>query len=574
MMTIGQLNAYMQRNLEYKMKHSRRSFISFLGKASLGSFVIPPFLMSCGNTPSPIEKEKITKTVLDRLKQVVIKNIDPSDVDDLVLSEGLHYHTIIKWGDQINFTDTFGFNNDFTCFIPLDKNNPTDGLLWVNHEYINPLFVSGYNHRNIDEKRTKQQVDKEMYNVGGSIVRIKEENGTWSIVKNDPLNRRITAKTPMQLNWDEPIKGKDTVIGTLANCSGGITPWNTFLTCEENYDNFYGETVYDQNNNPQHKPSEYNKWEEFYTYPPEHYGWVVEVDPKDGLCQKHIALGRFAHECCTLYELEDKRVVAYSGDDTNDEHLYKFISSKPGSLKEGTLYVADTINGKWLALDWENQPILKQEFKNQTEVLIRAREASKLIGATPLNRPEDIEIDPISGNILITLTNNKPKNDFHGSILKIEETNGKFDALTFKASTHIAGGEETGFTCPDNLAFDLAGNLWITSDISGSSMNQTDNPYTSFKNNALYVIPRYGEEAGKVIRVASAPKDAELTGPWFSPDGKTLFLSVQHPGEQTIDPKNPTSLWPFDKDNIPKPAVVAIKGDLIEKMNRLHLLEQ
>ena len=99
-------------------------------------------------------------------------------------------------------------------------------------------------------------------------------------------------------------------------------------------------------------------------------------------------------------------------------------------------------------------------------------------------------------------------------------------------------------------------------------------PYTSFKNNALYVIPRYGEEAGKVIRVASAPKDAELTGPWFSPDGKTLFLSVQHPGEQTIDPKNPTSLWPFDKDNIPKPAVVAIKGDLIEKMNRLHLLEQ
>lgn len=290
------------------------------------------------------------------------------------------------------------------------------------------------------------------------------------------------------------------------------------------------------------------------------------------MCQKHIALGRFAHECCTLYELEDKRIVAYSGDDANDEHLYKFISSKPSSLKEGTLYVADTVNGKWLPLDWENQPILKQQFKNQTEVLIRVREASKLLGATPLNRPEDIEIDPISGNILITLTNNKPKNDFHGSILKIEETNGEFDALTFGASIHIAGGEETGFTCPDNLAFDIAGNLWITSDISGSSMNKEDNQYTSFKNNALYVIPRYGKDSGKVIRVASAPKDAELTGPWFSPDGKTLFLSVQHPGEQTIDVKNPTSSWPFDEDNIPKSAVVAIKGDLIEKMNRLHLL--
>jgi len=554
------------------MKYSRRSFISFLGKASLGSLVIPPFLMSCGNTPTPIAKEKIAEATIERLKKVVLKSINPSDEDDLVLANGLNYHPIIKWGDPINALDTFGFNNDFTCFIPLDDQNPKDGLLWVNHEYMNPLFVSDYNYRNKNQKRTKQQVDKEMYQVGGSIVRIKEENGTWNVVENDPLNRRITAKTPMKINWDSPIKGATTVVGTLANCSGGITPWKTFLTCEENYDNFYGETIYDQNNKPQHKPSTYYKWEQFYTYPPEHYGWVVEINPKDGSSQKHIALGRFAHECCTLYELEDKRVVAYSGDDANDEHLYKFISSTPSSLKEGTLYVADTINGKWLPLDWEQQPLLKQQFKNQTEVLIRAREASKLLGATPLNRPEDIEIDPISGNILISLTNNKPKKDFHGSILKIEETNGKFDALTFSASTHIAGGKETGFSCPDNLAFDLAGNLWITSDISGSSMNKKDNQYTSFKNNALYVIPRHGQEAGNVIRVASAPKDAELTGPWFSPDGKTLFLSVQHPGEQTKDVTNPTSTWPFDEDNIPKPAVVAISGDLIEKMNRLHLL--
>ena len=554
------------------MKYNRRSFISFLGKASLGAIVVPPFLMSSGNSPSPITVEKIAKETLERLKKVVLKSINPSEKDDLVLANGLHYHPIIKWGDPINKLDTFGFNNDFTCFIPLDDKNPKDGLLWVNHEYMNPLFVSEYNYRNKSQERTKEQVDKEMYQVGGSIVRIKEENGTWNVVENDPLNRRITAKTPMKINWDSPIKGATTVVGTLANCSGGITPWKTFLTCEENYDNFYGETIYDQNNKPQHKPSTYYKWEQFYTYPPEHYGWVVEINPKDGSSQKHIALGRFAHECCTLYELEDKRVVAYSGDDANDEHLYKFISSTPSSLKEGTLYVADTINGKWLPLDWEQQPLLKQQFKNQTEVLIRAREASKLLGATPLNRPEDIEIDPISGNILISLTNNKPKKDFHGSILKIEETNGKFDALTFSASTHIAGGKETGFSCPDNLAFDLAGNLWITSDISGSSMNKKDNQYTSFKNNALYVIPRHGQEAGNVIRVASAPKDAELTGPWFSPDGKTLFLSVQHPGEQTKEVTNPTSRWPFDEDNIPKPAVVAISGDLIEKMNRLHLL--
>jgi secreted PhoX family phosphatase len=558
------------------LKYNRRNFISFLGKSGLGAVIMPQFLIHCGNTTTPTKRfTTITKERLEKLKRLVLEGLLPSEKDDLLVANGLDYHTIIKWGDKISDTDTFGFNNDFTCFIPFDDTNPKDGLLWVNHEYVNPLFVSDFNpnkHAVPSKHRTIEQIDKEMYNVGGSIVRIREENGIWKIVKNDPYNRRITAQTPMKLNWDTPIKGKTTVIGTHSNCSGGITPWKTFLTCEENYDNFFGETEYDQNNIASHRPST-EGWENFYKYPPEHYGWVVEVNPTDGTAQKHIALGRFAHECCTVYELADRRVVAYSGDDKNNEHLYKFISSKPSSLKEGTLYVADTIQGKWMALDWENQPILQSKFKDQTEVLIRAREASKLLGATALNRPEDIEIDPITGNIFVSLTNNKSKNDFHGSILKIEETNGAFDALTFKASTYIAGGEKNGFSCPDNLAFDLSGNLWITSDISGSDMNREGNPYLPFKNNSLFVIPRYGEDSGKVIRVASAPKDAELTGPWFSPDGKTLFLSVQHPGEQTQDKNNPTSTWPFDNEGIPKPAVVAITGDLIEKMNKLNQIE-
>ena len=557
------------------MKYNRRAFIKFLGKASLGSLFIPPFLVNCSSNSSSIVSKNLSDKTLERLKKLTLENLIASDTDDLLLSNGLNYHTIIKWGDAISDHDTFGFNNDFTCFIPLNENNSKDGLLWVNHEYVNPLFVSDFNYReyeNPQQHRTKEQVDKEMYNVGGTIVRIREENGQWKVVKNDPYNRRITARTPMKLNWDTPIKGKTSVIGTHSNCSGGITPWKTFLTCEENYDNFFGEIEYDENNRETHRPSTEN-WENFYKYPPEHYGWVVEVDPKDGTAQKHIALGRFAHECCTLYELEDKRVVAYSGDDKDNEHLYKFISSKPQSLKEGTLYVADTKEGKWIPLDWKKQPVLQKKFKNQTEVLIRAREASKLVGATELNRPEDIEIDPITGNIFVSLTNNKSKNDFHGSILKIEETNGAFDSLTFKAATFKAGGKESGFSCPDNLAFDLSGNLWITSDISGSDMNRDDNLYRPFKNNSLFVIPRYGQDSGKVIRVASAPKDAELTGPWFSPDGKTLFLSVQHPGEQTRDKNNPTSKWPFDKDGIPKPAVVAISGDLIEKMNHLNQIE-
>lgn len=555
-------------------KYNRKEFLSFLGKVSIGLTVIPPFLMSCGNTSTPNTNEVITEDHLEKLRKLVLKSLTASNQDDLLLTEGLNYHVVIKWGDKINSEDTFGFNNDFTCFIPLDKNNPDDGLLWVNHEYINPLFVSNFNYRDFEnpkQHRTKEQVDQEMYDVGGSIVRIRKEGEVWKVVNNDPLNRRITAQTPILLNWDTPIKGKSTVIGTHSNCSGGITPWDTFISCEENYDSFFGETEYDENNVPSRRPSDYG-WENYYDYPPEHYGWVVEIDPMEGTAQKHIALGRFAHECCTLYELEDKRIVAYTGDDANNEHLYKFISSEPGSLKEGTLYVADIENGKWLALDWEKQAILNSKFKDQTEVLIRAREAAKLLGATPLNRPEDIEIDPISGNIFVSLTNNKLKNDFHGSIMKIEENNGAFDSLSFKASTYKAGGKENGFSCPDNLAFDMAGNLWITSDMSGSAMNKEEGPYMPFKNNSLFVIPRHGEDAGKVIRIASAPKDAELTGPWFAPDGKTLFLSVQHPGEQTTDLNSPTSLWPFDKDQIPKPAVVAITGDLIEKMCKLNQL--
>ena len=555
------------------MSYNRRQFISFLGKASVGTVLFPHYLTSCGNTSTPIKVEDITQDRIDELRKLILKALPASDRDDLLLVDGLNYHTIIKWGDNISNKETFGFNNDFTCFIPLDESNPKDGLLWVNHEYINPLYIAHQNGFTNDQtKKSIAQIDKEMYNVGGSIVRIKEENGQWKIVKNDPYNRRITAKTPIKLNWDYKIKGKSIVMGTLANCSGGITPWQTFLTCEENYDGFYGETLYDANGEPQHKESYYYGWENYYDNPPEHYGWVVEVDPKTGNAQKHIALGRFAHECCTLYELEDKRIVAYTGDDSNNEHLYKFVSSKPNSLKEGVLYVADTINGKWLALDWETQPILQEKFKDQTQVLIRAREAAKLLGATPLNRPEDIEIDPITGHIFVSLTNNKRKNDFHGSILKIEESEGKFDALTFSASTFMAGGEANGFSCPDNLAFDHSGNLWFTSDMSGNAMNKDGKPYLAFKNNSLFVIPRFGDDAGKVLRVASAPRDAELTGPWFSPDGKTLFLSVQHPGEQTKDINNPTSKWPFDKDNIPKPAVVAITGNLIEKMNRLNEL--
>lgn len=491
-----------------------------------------------------------------------LKGIDPASEDELVLMEGLQYDVLIKSGDAISAKDFFGSHNDYLAFIPSPEGSIDEGLLWVNHEYLNPMFVSGYTGKG---ERTREQVDKEMYEVGGSIIRIrKEASGKWNIVQNDPANRRITAKTKIPFHYPKPIAGADHAIGTLANCAGGVTPWGTVLTCEENYDNFYGER--DWKTGGLAEASSYG-WEKFYNYPPEHYGWVVEVNPATGDAKKLVALGRCAHECATVHELPDGRVVVYTGDDANDECLYKFISSKPGSLLEGTLYVANLEKGRWESLDIKKQKVLKKAFKSQEEVLIRLREASKLVGGTPLDRPEDIEIDLITGNVLVALTNNRPKGNHHGSIPKLIEKDGKYDALEFSHDTFLAGGEATGFACPDNMAFDLAGNLWFTSDISGKSINK--GPYTAFKNNGLFLVTRQGPQAGQVIQVASAPTDAELTGPYFSPDGKTLFLCVQHPGETSPSLAELTSNWPEGGTSMPKSAVVAISGPALEQIQQL-----
>jgi secreted PhoX family phosphatase len=181
-----------------------------------------------------------------------------------------------------------------------------------------------------------------------------------------------------------------------------------------------------------------------------------------------------------------------------------------------------------------------------------------------LDRPEDIEIDPLTGHVLVSLTNNFPKGNYHGSILKIREKENDHFSLEFEHETFLAGGEETGFTCPDNMAFDPKGNLWLTSDIPGSLIGS--NKFGSFGNNGLYYVPSKGSDAGKVIQMASAPVDAELTGPTFTPDGKTLFLSIQHPGERTTDVNDCTSNWPDGGKAIPKPSVVAIQGPLLERI--------
>src|SRR5690606_4430200 len=151
---------------------------------------------------------------------------------------------------------------------------------------------------------------------------------------------------------------------------------------------------------------------------------------------------------------KNSKVVAYTGDDANDEHLYKFISDSTDSLEKGRLYVASLEKGQWISLDINDQPILKKNFKNQTEIQVYVREAAKMVGASPLARPEDIEFDPLTGHVFIALTNNKPKKNYHGSILKIIEDNDDPASLTFKHETFLTGGKDQGFACPDNMVFD------------------------------------------------------------------------------------------------------------------------
>lgn len=533
------------------INQSRREFLKFFGRTTLTAAA----LTSIGNSESLADTLELWDQADSGLPFTPLPAVRR---DEVVLAKGFKYEVLAGFGDKIGEGVTFGTHNDYTAFVPFDKENPTDGLLWVNHEYTHPLFVSGFT----GGEKTKEQVDTEMKSVGGSILRIRKEDGRWKVVTDDPRNKRIDALTEIPFAWHEQIEGSDVAMGTLANCAGGITPWGTVLTCEENYDGFYGESSY-ENKERKMMSKGYLQWENYYDNPPEHYGWVVEVNLEEGTAKKLVSLGRCAHECATVHRQPDGICVVYTGDDANDECLYKFISARPDDLTEGSLYVADIENGEWISLQIDDQPELQKYYTSQTEVLIRLREAAKIVGGTPLARPEDIEIDPVTGSVIVALTNNKPRGNYYGTILRIDEGEDK-TALTFRSKTLLAGGPEMGFACPDNMAFDRKANLWFTSDISGSEIGQS--PYESFGNNGLFFVPMSGSNAGKVYKVASAPTDAEFTGPSFLPDGETLLLCVQHPGERTRNLHRLTSNWPEGGNAIPRSATILITGEALSKI--------
>jgi uncharacterized protein len=547
----------------------RRTFLSYLGTgaaalaaASAGLGVLEGKASAASPTADHLFGFKTNKV------SGYFEPIEASKEDDLILPRGYKYDVIAAYDDVINEAgEKFGTGSDYNAYFPINGSN-THGLLVNNHEYTNLFSIGPVK----DGKMTKEQVEKDLYYQGMSVIEVfQDENGTWKMDKKSAHARRINGFTKFELTGpaagSTAVGGAATVQGTFANCSGGVTLWNTVLSCEENF----SETAAAAGLNETH------------------YGWVVEVDPFDKkFLKKHTALGRFNHENTAMGLASDGRVVVYMGDDKKDACVYKFVSKhkyvpelgrgNTDLLSEGTLYVANLKSGKWIAVTIEalkkvldnekfkapagvkgTREELLKKFQTQGDVVTNCHEAALILGGMPTDRPEDIEISPFDNTVFICHTNNDNHGNIHGHITRIFEKDNDLGATEFDFEIFAAGGRQSGFSSPDNLAFDSNGNLWVVTDISTSSINK--GVYTSFKNNGLFVIPTHGPSKGIAMQFASAPTDAELTGPFFTPNEQTLFLSAQHPGENTTDISKPTSMWPHrNGDKIPRCGVVAISG--------------
>ncbi len=556
------------------------------------------------------------------------------------VAEGYDAQVLLRWGDPI-FADApefdpmnqtaekqarqFGYNTDFIGFIPLDG-SADHGLLVANHEYTNEeLMFPGVGVQDAKDanfsKMTKELVDIEIAAHGGAVVEIRRVGGRWQVVKDSKYNRRITAATPMDITG--PAAGHDRmktsadatgrkVNGMINNCAGGVTPWGTWLSCEENFNGyFWGKLADDHAEAKNYKRygigTPAYAWGKYYDRfdlvkePNEanRFGWVVEIDPFDPsfVPKKRTALGRTKHEGAAGITNSDGRYVVYLGDDERFDYVYKFVTAGKvdpqnraanfGLLDEGTLYVAKYNpdgTGVWLPVVHGQGPLTEANgFKSQADVLIETRRAADLLGATKMDRPEDIEANPQTNRVYVMLTNNTRRkedqvdpanpraNNAFGHIVEMMPEGGNHAATTFTwevlvkcgdpsvASVGATFSSETTkngwFGMPDNCAIDSQGRLWVSTD--GNNAKATG------RADGLWALETEGEKRGTSKHFFRVPVGGELCGPFFTPNDESLFLAVQHPGEAeegaTSTFENPITRWPDFKDNMPtRPSVLVI----------------
>ena len=559
----------------------------------------------------------------------------PTDVspNGLVVPEGYVAQVIAPWGDPIGVPGRLpawapdasnsaadqevqmGMHHDGIDYFPLDGSRR--GLLAMNHEYID----DGLLHTDGLKTWSAEKVKKAQAAHGVAVVEVEARNDGWAVVKPSKYARRFTAYTPFAVGG--PAAGHRlmrtqadpegrTVLGTLNNCASSKTPWGTYLSGEENFAFYFdgGDTPSaDQRRWGLRKTGSY-RWPEHdprfdaTKHPNEfnRFGWVVEIDPLDPTSTpvKRTALGRAAHEGAWIATTKDGRAVVYSGEDARFEYIYKFVSRDriaPGGAKanrtlldHGTLYVARFDadgSGRWLPMVQGQGPLTTANgFADTGDVLIRSRQASDLLGATKMDRPEWIAIDPTSGEIYCTLTNNSNRgtpnnpgvdaanpraNNVMGQIIRWKE-NGDFDATDFKWNHLVLAGDPANtrpeaqgniqgdiFACPDGLAFDARGTLWIQTDMHATQMYQGE--LKGFGSNQMLACDVATRE---VRRFMTGPANCEVTGVTWTPDMRTMFLNIQHPGETPSDRSDPAdpgkfSSWPGAPGSRPRSATVVVR---------------
>ncbi|ARG35479.1 MULTISPECIES: PhoX family protein [Acinetobacter] len=582
------------------------------------------------------------------------------DWDDNNIPSGPSFQ--FRSGDCHDGMHYFGLNTSTNRF---DETVSAQGLLVMNHEYINQTFLHPKGPTKVDGRRPEDEVIRETNAHGVSVIHIKKDPTTQKveIIKNSIFNRRITASTVMEfagaaagsslLATRFSPAGRQTR-GTHNNCGNGYTPWGTYLTTEENFIGYFARSTTDDT---LRTPEEiialkryglkagsssrygwetaigqvesqdlYDRWNadvkaaqatQDYRNGPNTFGWMVEIDPFDGRQNpvKRTSLGRFAHEDSACRAVVGQPLAFYMGDDSRGEYIYKFVSTAVWDTKDinggytagdkymnaGKLYVAKFNNdgsGQWVELAYGknglNESNTTYPFKSQADVVTFARLAADSVGATKMDRPEWCTVNPVNGEIYVTLTNNsnrgkdyatdaanprnytdlyagtkEQKGNVNGHIIRFKETDDKTTAETFKWDIYLFGAEaamasninlsgltdNNDFSSPDGMWFDPRGVLWIETD---------DGAYTDVTNcMMLAALPGQIGDGGKVTtsngqqtitgakvtdatlrRFLVGPKQCEITGIAMTPDYKAIFINVQHPGEDSPSYAKPESNWP------------------------------
>ncbi|KZE94165.1 hypothetical protein AVP42_01161 [Agromyces sp. NDB4Y10] len=511
----------------------------------------------------------------------------------------------------------FGYNVDYIDVIA-DEGGLT-GVLVANHEYVNPAIMFPPSS-DPAELRMRSEIYKAAQ--GMAVVEVERDaiGAPWRIVVGGRRNRRLTVDSEFALTG--PAAGSDlvrtaadpsgrTVLGTLGNCAGGTTPWGTVLSGEENFNGYFSapaDTPSRARYGFRQAPTS-TGWETWdrrfdgtapgYENEANRFGYIVEIDPQDPTSTpvKHTAMGRFKHEGANVRIAEDGRVVAYMGDDERGDYLYKFVSKhryNPNRadaaarkqnlrlLAEGDLFVARFSGdspaseitgtgalpsdgafdgtGEWIALTRKGRSAVPG--MSVEEVLVHTRLAADRVGATKMDRCEDVEPHPTTGRVYVACTNNTRRGlDYavdeanpraanrDGHVIELTELDGQ-GGTRFSWSILLLCGDPAGISqtyfagypkelvspisCPDNVAFDGEGNLWISTDGA---------PSTIRKNDGLFKVPLEGPERGRVQQFLSVPRDAETCGPIIRDDEGMVFVAVQHPGEDGTFAA-PTSRFP------------------------------